>query len=117
MNTLQLQLNKKVAALSAEHPYEYSILRYTLFFACALVAIYLYLVSASVLNVIAQKEADGMSAKLESELGVLEGKYFSLSRNITAEHASELGLKPLTGNSFVYRHGNVGAAASAQNAI
>ena len=117
MNTLQLQLNKKIASLSEEVPYEYALLRYMLFIACALVVVYLYLVSASVLNVIAQKEAGGRSAKLESHLGVLEGEYFSLNERVTQSHAAELGLKPLNGSSFVYRHTSMGAAATVQNAI
>ena len=117
MNTLQIHLNRKIAALSMEHPYEYATLRYLCIATCALVFVYLYLVSASVLNVIAQKEADRTSAALESDLGELEGKYFTLSQDITPEHAQKLGLKPLTASSFVYRLSTVGVAHTGQNAI
>ena len=117
MNSIHLQLNKKVAALSAEHPFEHVLLRY-LFVAAGLLAfVYLYLVAASVLNVIAQKEADQNSSALESKIGGLEAQYFSLSQDITQQKASELGLLPVSESSFVYRLSTVGLNSSAQNAI
>jgi hypothetical protein len=117
MNTLQLQLNKKITALSLEHPYEYATLRILFIVAGLLIFAYLYLVSASVLNVIAQKEADRASSALESDLGELEGTYFALSQDITPEQAAKLGLRPLSGSSFVYRLSNVSAAPATHNAI
>lgn len=117
MNTLQLQLNKKIAALSAELPYEYSAVRVLSVAVGILIFVYLYLVSASVLNVIAQRESDQASAAHESKIGVLEGKYFTLSKNITPAHASELGLKPVTDTSFVYKLETVGFSPAAKNAI
>jgi hypothetical protein len=117
MHTLQLQLNKKFAALSVEMPFEYKLLRMLSIAVAVLVVLYLYLVSASVLNVIAQKEADRASATLESNIGTLEGKYFSLSKEITPSQAEKLGLKPLAAESFVYRLDTVGIAESSHNAI
>ncbi len=117
MNTIQLQLNKKVAAFSAEHPYEYAALRSMMLISGILILVYLYLVSASVLNIIAQKEAGRMSASLESNLGELEGRFFALSDELTSDHASRLGLHPLEESSFVYRLTNVSAAPAAHNAI
>ena len=117
MNTIQEKLNKKISILSVEHPYEYAILR-ALFVALGVMAfLYLYLVSISVLNVIAQREADQASAKLESKIGALEGEYFALSEKITPEYATEIGLAPISANSYVYRPGSVGVAVVAQNAI
>ncbi len=100
-----------------EHPFEYALLRYLCLASCALVLVYLYLVSASVLNVIAQREADQSSAALQSQIGRLEGKFFSLSHDITPEHAAALGLKPLSDSSFVYRLSTVGVGPREHNAI
>ena len=117
MNTLQLQLNKKIAALSVEVPHEYTILRSLCLMVGVLVLAYLYLVSASVLNVIAQREADQSSATLQSNIGVLEGKYFALSHEITPARAAQLWLQPVAQSSFVYRLNTVGIAEAAHNAI
>ena len=117
MNALRIHLNRKVSALSLEHRNEYAVFRVLCFSAVFLVVVYLYLVSASVLNVIAQKEADATSSALESNLGELEAQYFALSKNITPEHASNLGFTALSDSSFVYRLNTVGVVASANNAI
>lgn len=117
MNTIQLKLNKKVSALSVEHPLEYSILRALCVAVVVLAFLYLYLVSVSVFNVIAQREAEQTSAKLESRIGALEGQYFTLGEKITPENATALGLSPVAANSFVYRPGNVGVNTVPQNAI
>lgn len=117
MQNIQLQLNKKVSALSVEHPLEFAVLRGLCITAAVIVFLYLYLVSMSVFNVIAQREANQASAALESRIGVLEGQYFSLSEKITLEHATNLGLMQISANSFVYRPGTVGVASVAQNAI
>lgn len=117
MHTLQLQLNKKFAALSLEMPYEQAIFRYLCIAVALIVLAYLYLVSASVLNVIAQREAAQGSSRIESNIGVLEGKYFSLSEAVTPAEASKLGLAKVTETSFVYRLDTVGVAPSSKNAI
>jgi len=117
MQTIQIQLNKKITALSFELPYEDVALRYLCLMMALLMVAYLYLVSASVLNVIAQREAAQASAQLQSNIGVLEGKYFSLGQEITPAQATKLGLAPLTESSFVYRLDTVGIAPSAKNAI
>ena len=116
MNTLYSQLHTKVPALSAEHPYEQALVRYLLFALAVVVFAYLYLVSASVLNIIAQREADHRSASLEGAIGELEGRYFSLSQTITLAHASNLGLHPIVTRSYVYRLSTVGLYSAAHNA-
>ena len=103
--------------MSIEHPYEYAVLRYLCITTCVLVLAYLYFVSSSVLNVIAEREADQASAALETKIGTLEGEYFALNDSITPSHASELGLSPIAESSFVYRYDTVGVAASDHNAI
>jgi hypothetical protein len=117
METIQLQLNKKIAALSFELPFENMALRFLCGAVCVLILAYLYFVSASVLNVIAQREAEHASASLQSKLGSLESAFFILTEKVTLAHASEVGLKPLTQQSFVYRSGDVGVIAGAHNAI
>jgi hypothetical protein len=116
-NNIQQKLNKKVAILSMEHPYEYAVLRYLFIAACVIVLAYLYFVSASVLNVIAEREADQSSAALETRIGTLEGEYFALNESITPTHATELGLQPIKESSFVYRLDTVGVVSVAHNAI
>jgi len=117
MYAIQLQLNKKITALSAEMPFEYLALRTLIVMVGILIFAYLYLVSASVLNVIAQREAAQASAQLESNIGVLEGRYFSLSKEVTPVHAEKLGLLPVSQSSFVYRLDTVGVIPSSKNAI
>lgn len=114
---IQQQLNKKVALLSIEHPYEHVVLRYLFVAACVLILAYLYFVSSSVLNVIAEREAEQKSAVLETSIGTLEGEYFALNESITPTHASQIGLHPISESSFVYRLDTVGVASVAYNAI
>jgi hypothetical protein len=117
MTTIQLQLNKKIAALSYELPYETVVVRYLCAMVGIIVLLYLYFVSASVLNVIAQREASQASAQMQSDIGVLEGKYFALSQIVTPAQASKLGLTQVAESSFVYRLDTVGVVPSTKNAI
>ena len=117
MNKLTSQLNKKIIALSAEHPMEASLFRYVSLAVAILLCAYLYFVSATVLIVIAQREASRSSAALQSDIGVLEQKYFSLSQEITEEIAGTLGLEPIAARSYVYRPGTVGIGSVTSNAI
>lgn len=73
-------------------------------------SLYLYFVAASVLNIIAKKEAASNSASLQSAIGQLEGEYFSLSQSVTPEAALSLGLTPLSQTSYVFEAGNTAAA-------
>jgi len=81
---------------------------------CAVVACvfaYAYLVSFSIMNVIAHKEAIAKSEKLQSAVGGLEEEYFALSKEVTPEMAGRLGLTGVSKTSFVRRPGAVGSAA------
>lgn len=117
MNTFNLQLNKKISALSLELPHENSILRVLFIAIAAVIAMYLYLVSASVMNVMAQREADHTAAVLESDIGLLESEYFAINQKLTLAHAHKIGLRPIENETFVYRLDTVGVAPSVQNAI
>jgi len=103
-------MNKKVHALAIEYQWEHALLRALLIVLALLICGYLYFVAASVLNVIARKEADVRSARLETSIGMLERRYFSLSQGLTPQTGNALGLSAITDQSYVYRHGNIGQA-------
>jgi hypothetical protein len=117
MSTIASQLNKKIKALSAEHPLERTIISYLGGVFCLLLCVYLYFVSASVLNVIAQREAQQQAAALEGAIGALEQQYFALSHDVDAASASKLGLVPIKAAGYVYRPGSVGLSSASRNAI
>ena len=77
---------------------------------------YLYFVAASVLNIMARKEALSQSAQIEGTIGSLEGQYFALSQGITPQSAVALGLSPISvkDTDYVNRPGNVGIADTAR---
>ena len=106
-------MNRKVDALAIEYPWEQTLLRVLLVSLGILTVSYLYFVAASVFNVIAHKEADLKSTRLETTIGKLEQEYFALSQQLTAETGASLGLSSITEQSYVYRPGNVGQAQTA----
>ncbi|MBI5004495.1 hypothetical protein HZC00_05390 [Candidatus Kaiserbacteria bacterium] len=112
-------MDKKVQILSIEYHWEQRLLRVLLGILFILTLSYLYFVAASVMNVIAHKEADVRSTALETSTGLLERQYFALSQEITPESGGTLGLSKISDQSYVYRPGNIGAAtiASIQGAI
>lgn len=110
-------MHTKVQILVVEYQWERTLLRATLAMLMLLTLGYLYFVTASVLNVIAHREAVAHTTKIESEIGLLEQTYFSVSQTLTPETGSALGLSPITNQKFVYRHGTIGRAGGAQTAI
>ncbi len=104
-------------SLSLEHPGERVALRVLTVILAAAICGYLYFVSASILNVIARKEALARVSVIQGSIGGLEQHYFELSSGIGPESASSLGLAPVSNQTFVYRPGNVGAATIARNEI
>ncbi|MEN9561599.1 MAG: hypothetical protein RIQ56_872 [Candidatus Parcubacteria bacterium] len=113
---LQKHAHKRISILTVEHPYEtiaFRVFCATLFL---LVCAYLYFVSASVLNVIARKDAMRQSLELTAKIGSLEQRYFNLSDSTTKEIAEELGLSPIAQTAYVFRPGNVGANYTKQAA-
>lgn len=112
-------MNKQVQILAIEYQWEQTLLRGLLVMLAVLTLGYLYFVAASVMNVIAHKEASVRSTQLESSIGLLEREYFALSQELTPESGSALGLSTISDQSYVYRPGTIGAAtiASAQGAI
>ena len=96
---------------STEHPAERSLLKTMLGFIALFVFLYLYFVSASVLNVIARKEAISGVKSAQSSISTKEQEYFSLTESITPEEAARLGLAPLEAPQYVYRPSSMTAAA------
>ena len=104
-------------SLSMEHPIERLIFRALTVFLIALVCGYLYFVSASVLNVIARKDALAQVAVIQGSIGGLEQQYFKLSQAVTPQSGQALGLSPVGQPKYVYRPGNVTSATIARNEI
>ena len=103
---------KPRVALAMEYPAERIILRTLVTLLVVLAICYLYFVSASIINIMARKEAMAQSGAIEASIGSLEGQYFALSQSITAQSASEIGLSPISlqKTAYVERPGTVGMA-------
>lgn len=104
-------------SLSLEHPVERALLRALSVTLIVVVCGYLYFVSASILNVIARKEALTRVSIIQGSIGGTEQRYFELTRGISPQSGSSLGLVPITHQHYVYRPGNVGAATIARHEI
>ncbi|PIR84082.1 hypothetical protein COU18_01625 [Candidatus Kaiserbacteria bacterium CG10_big_fil_rev_8_21_14_0_10_51_14] len=104
-------------SLSQEHPLERRMIQMLALVLIVSVAGYLYFISASVLNVIARKEALAHITAMQSAIGGLEQEYFALSQEVSPEAGSTLGLTPIRKTHYVYRPGNITSATIAQNAI
>lgn len=105
-------------SLTQEHPMERSLLRACILALSILACLYVYLVSASVLNVIAGKEASVDASRMASDVSELERTYFLASADIKPELAPSLGLVPVAHTAYVYRPGNAALApAKARNEI
>lgn len=98
-------------SLSVEHPFEQHLFRVFGGTLALLACLYLYFVSASVLNVIARKEASAQSARLATEVSGLERQYYVASGEVKPEDGASMGLAPVSETAYVYR---AGASASAR---
>ncbi len=111
---LNLFVTEKRVSLAIEHPME-SIARQALFGVLAvLIFAYIYFVAASILNIMARKEANTAVFSLQSAIAQMEGEYFALSRAIEPESGAKIGLAPVAKTHYVYRPGNLSAGVSAQ---
>lgn len=104
-------------ALSVEHPLERTIIRGLFLALIACASLYLYFVGASILHIMARKEASAESGRLSSRVGLLEREYFALSEGVNLESGSRVGLAPVADKSYVYRPGAVGSAIGLPNEI
>jgi hypothetical protein len=104
-------------SLTLQHPLETHIRRALLIALACFACGYLYFVCASVLNVMAEREALSQIGKIGGAIGGEEQQYLVLSQAVTPETGGALGLSPVGKTQYVYRPGNVGAATIARNEI
>ena len=104
-------------SLTLEHPAERLALRILVLALVFVMCAYFYFIAASILNVIARKEALTKVTMIQGSIGGREQQYFELTKGITPQDGPELGLTPVAKKAYVYRPGNVGAATIARNEI
>ncbi len=98
-------------SLTIEHPAERMMLRVLAGALICLAFCYVYLVSATVLNVVARRETAVHTTHLSTDVSELERAYFAASAGISPESAGELGLVPVAHVAYVHRLGNAAAAS------
>lgn len=111
-------MHKRISILAIEHPFE-RMARQGLFALLGILIIaYLYFVGASVLNIMARKEATASAVRIQSAIALMEQEYFALSQDVNPSAARELGLAPVSRTNYVYRPGNAASAGTIEsNAI
>lgn len=100
-------------SLAHEHPSERLIAKTLLAALVAFSLLYLYFITATVLNVMARKDALGGISRIQGSIGALEQEYFALSQSVDPGEAPELGLSPVSDTDYVYRLGNLSGEATA----
>lgn len=98
-----------------EYPAEALVLKGLCFALVIVSCLYLYFVAASVLNIIARKEANASSVAIQGRIGDLERTFFDLSQNVGEQQAIAMGLAPVTQTAYVYRPGNTASADFSDN--
>ncbi len=101
-------------SLTREHPAERTVFRTLIATLLVIACVYIYFVGASVLNVIARKEALLQTARLTGAVSVLEREYFLVAKSVTPEAGERLGLAPVSKTAYVRRLGVVGDARSTE---
>jgi hypothetical protein len=104
-------------SITAEHPYEALAMRVLLLALFALAALYLYFVGASVLHIVARKEAVLETTRLQSAIASMEQEYFTLSHEVDESVAKRMGLVALEKTHYVYKPGTAVAATIPGNGI
>lgn len=115
--SLRFSAKRAGFSLTAEHPAERFLFRVLAIVLLGLIGGYMYFVSASVLNVIARKEAVSQMASLGSTVSLLERDYFAATAAITPRAGVRLGLSPVSNTRYVHRPGTVSAAETSPNEI
>lgn len=110
-------MHTELSILTVEHPLERHMLSILSFALVLMLAGYLYFVTASILNVVARKEALATARSLESSIGSLEQEYLALSEQVTPQSGASLGLAPIAHTAYVRRPGALGAATIARDEI
>jgi hypothetical protein len=106
-----------ISILTAEHPYERVLKSVCLALVGILAFAYVYFVFASVLHIIARKEAYVHVVKINSTIAELEEDYFVLATNVTKERSNDFGLVAVEDKSYVTRTNRLGYAEAEGNEI
>lgn len=106
-------MNKKISVLAIEFSLERHLVRVLLLTLAVFLVGYLYCVGASVLNIIARKEASSKTVQLQSSIAELEQQYFILNQGIDKNNELALGLAPVSSTEYVYRPGSTASAGIA----
>jgi hypothetical protein len=115
--TIPITFAGSAKVLHTSFPREEYIAKVLSIFLVILAIAYVTLVSMSVVNVIASKEASDKITALRAKVGELEHNYFALTQTVTKDSGGELGLLPIATIDYVNRAGNVGVANNARNDI
>ena len=115
--TLQLEVARPRSGLARELPLERHALSGLSIMLIVIVAMYLYFVASSILNVIGQRDAEHSMRAIEGSMGALEQQYIALSRSINAESAHDVGLVPIEATAYVYRPTDAAIADARHNQI
>lgn len=96
-------VGKPRMALATEFPIERNLLRGLYIAIVVLICLYLYFVSAAVLNVMHRREALSQINQIDASIGDLENQYFALTQQITPQAGSTLGLVPMQSTNYIDR--------------
>jgi len=107
-------MHKKVSLLAVEHPLERRAIQTAVVLLVCFSCAYLYLVTASILDIMGQREADRKVTSTESSIALLEQRYFNLSQSIDPAQGRSLGLAPIESTSYVYRERTVGDSGASR---
>ena len=90
---------------TTEHPFE---AHFRTFLSIALVVgivFYVYLVGASVVNLMARKEAFASAVSTNAKVSDLEQQYLTFSHGLTPEQGTALGLHAVNPSAYIRTHG------------
>ena len=107
---LDLFYTTRSVSLTHEHPAERTLFRVLIASLLLIACTYIYFVGASVLNVIARKEALLQTARLTGAVSALEREYFLIAKGVTPEAGGRPGPAPVAKTAYVRRLGVVGDA-------
>ena len=107
----------RIAALSREHAWERRARVSLAVATVVLVALYAVLVSMSIVNVIAQREALRDQSTASASIASLEHEYFNASDAITESRAETLGLTTVESTHYVTRTTRLGYAGGSGDVV
>ena len=115
--SLDFSAARKSFSLTAEHPLESAFVRALLGIVVVLACAYLYFVGASILHIVARKEAGVETTKLQSSVAVMERDFFAIAHSVDESVAGTMGLITVKDTAYVYEPGTAVAATIPGNGI